>query len=350
LDTNNLSEITPPQQSVAVDSQNPQPGKRKRRRRRKGGSVSAQAVPNGEFQSTMDAEPLNDSSDAAPIRAPDSGQEQGGGGKRRKRNRRKKNKQAAQQAGQPQAQAQPQQQARPAEQPVFRRQNNGNGNGYGAQSKGGNGGGRRNRQQRRGGSQAFVGPMDHMYRGSDSLADSTIGVNGNYRQPSRNHNSNLNVNGNIATYEETQTVPIAEDAPVRVFCFIDDLFFHAKIRETAKLVGIKIEFVKNDKEQIEHVLEVAADHPVLVVVDLNNLSAKPIPLVKKLRPKLSKGSSLIGFVSHVQGELKMEAQEAGCDVVMPRSAFSSNLANILRRYMDENGDEPNFNTEGALGY
>jgi hypothetical protein len=34
----------------------------------------------------------------------------------------------------------------------------------------------------------------------------------------------------------------------------------------------------------------------------------------------------------VQGELKMKAQEAGCDMVVPRSAFSQNLAQILRRH------------------
>jgi len=34
----------------------------------------------------------------------------------------------------------------------------------------------------------------------------------------------------------------------------------------------------------------------------------------------------------VQGELKQKAQEAGCDVVMPRSAFSQTLPQLLRRH------------------
>jgi len=34
----------------------------------------------------------------------------------------------------------------------------------------------------------------------------------------------------------------------------------------------------------------------------------------------------------VQGELKQKAQEAGCDTVLPRSAFSQSLPQILRRY------------------
>jgi len=51
-----------------------------------------------------------------------------------------------------------------------------------------------------------------------------------------------------------------------------------------------------------------------------------------LKAKLKKGTSFLGFLSHIQGELKMKAQEAGCDMVVPRSAFSQNLPQILRRH------------------
>jgi hypothetical protein len=34
----------------------------------------------------------------------------------------------------------------------------------------------------------------------------------------------------------------------------------------------------------------------------------------------------------VQGELKQQAQEAGCDMVLARSAFSQNLPVILKRH------------------
>jgi len=42
--------------------------------------------------------------------------------------------------------------------------------------------------------------------------------------------------------------------------------------------------------------------------------------------------SLIGYLSHVQGELKQAAQEAGCDMVMAKSAFSQNIQQILKRH------------------
>jgi hypothetical protein len=52
----------------------------------------------------------------------------------------------------------------------------------------------------------------------------------------------------------------------------------------------------------------------------------------------------VGFVSHVQGDLKVKAQEAGCDVVMPRSAFSQTLPSLLRRHGAQEESEENFNT------
>ena len=65
---------------------------------------------------------------------------------------------------------------------------------------------------------------------------------------------------------------------------------------------------------------------------MNNIAAKPLTMIPKLKSKLKKATNIIGFVSHVQGELKMKAQEAGCDMVLPRSAFSQNLAQLLRRH------------------
>ena len=57
-----------------------------------------------------------------------------------------------------------------------------------------------------------------------------------------------------------------------------------------------------------------------------------LTLIPKLKTKLKKGTSIIGFLSHVQGDLKMKAHEVGCDMVLPRSAFSQNLPQLLRRH------------------
>lgn len=125
---------------------------------------------------------------------------------------------------------------------------------------------------------------------------------------------------------------LREDAPTRIFAFIEDLFFVTKIQDTARKLNVKVEFVKSDTDLLERVEQQGGEAPSLIAFDLNNVNAKPLQAIPKLRAKFKRGTSIVGFVSHVQGDLKLKAQEAGCDVVMPRSAFSSNLPQILRRH------------------
>jgi DNA-binding NarL/FixJ family response regulator len=113
---------------------------------------------------------------------------------------------------------------------------------------------------------------------------------------------------------------------------VDDLFFLAKIQETARKLNVKVEFVKTEKDLIEHLKQNGEEKPSLIIFDLNNANAKPLVLIPKLKIKLKKGTSIIGFLSHVQGDLKQKAHEVGCDMVLPRSAFSQNLPQLLRRH------------------
>lgn len=216
--------------------------------------------------------------------------------------------------------------------------------GFGKQSNGGGGGGARN---------GFVGPMDHSYRVVNGnvfdVSPSTIEVHGNGGGGGgygggRSRSYGAQGDSQPIDYSQGRVVPIAEGTPTRIYFFIDDLFFTAKIQETARKLGVKVAFVKNEKEQIAALTAAQnEDHPGLIVFDLNNANAKPMTLIPKLKAKLKKTTSIIGFLSHLQGDLKAKAVEAGCDTVMPRAAFSQNLPNLLRRYGIEEVDEPNFN-------
>jgi DNA-binding NarL/FixJ family response regulator len=125
---------------------------------------------------------------------------------------------------------------------------------------------------------------------------------------------------------------IDENAAPRIFAFIDDLFFLAKIQETARKLNVKVEFVKTDKDILERLKANGEDRPSLIIFDLNNANAKPLVTIPKLKKELKKGTAIIGFLSHLQADLKMKAQEAGCDMVLPRSSFSQNLPSLLRRH------------------
>ena len=284
--------------------------------------------------------------------APANGQGQSQGHRRRRRRRKNKsNQQSGQQPGQfqqnqaPQA-SQPQMQAPPQMQPQNGQQPSKQGSGRHRKKKKffqqKNGGpqpgnslapqhhGRRKEKQK--GPRMFVGPMDHSYRAvNGNVADappSTIPLSGN------GHHGGYYGDVNVGS----PNVPVRADAPTRIFCFIDDLFFQAKIQETARKLGVKVEFVKGEKETVSRILD-APEVPTLLVFDLNNLNAKPMTLIPKFKTKFKKATSIVGFLNHLQGDLKMKAVEAGCDTVMPRSAFSQSLPNLLRRYGLEEEDD-----------
>ena len=309
----------------------------------------------------MTTEPTQPQPDLGPSPANGQGQSQG----HRRRRRRRKNK--ASHTGAPQAQqgapAQPPQPAQPAPppqpqasapKPQSQQQQPRQGQGRKRKKffqKGSSGSsvssmpapgpgnsingpqpGKRKPKQR--GPREFVGPMDHSYRTvNGNIADgpaSTI-------QITSNGHSNYYPD---AYQAPVAAIPIREDAPTRIFFFIEDLFFLAKIQESARKLGVKVEFVKGDKEVVTRLMETAeADRPRLLVFDLNNINAKPLTLIPKFKTKFKKSTSVIGFLSHLQGDLKMKASEAGCDTVMPRSAFSQSLPNLLRRYGMEEEEE-----------
>lgn len=150
----------------------------------------------------------------------------------------------------------------------------------------------------------YSAPMDHSYRSQEA-------------------------NSGRGGYEAMAVADNVVSKPIFAFC--DDLFFMAKIQETARKLNVKVSFVKSDKEVMETVAA-TEEKPSLIIIDLNHHSVKPLTVIPKLKSKLKKETNIIGFLSHLQGELKMKAQEAGCDMVLPRSAFSQNLPQLLRRH------------------
>ena len=152
----------------------------------------------------------------------------------------------------------------------------------------------------------YSAPMDHSYR-------------------SLQHEGNTGRPG----YEAMPVIDNSSSKPI--FAFVDDLFFMAKIQETARKLNVKVDFVKSEKEVLEAVAA-GEEKPSLIIIDLNHHTVKPLTVIPKLKSKFKKETNIIGFLSHLQGELKVKAQEVGCDMVLPRSAFSQNLPQLLRRH------------------
>jgi CheY-like chemotaxis protein len=111
---------------------------------------------------------------------------------------------------------------------------------------------------------------------------------------------------------------------------VDDLFFTVKILDAAKRAGATLEVVKSEVDAMDK----ARSAPSLIILDLNSASVDPVHLIGALKgdPE-TQTVPLVAYVSHVQGELKQSAQQAGCDMVLARSAFSQNLPQILKRHL-----------------
>ena len=116
-----------------------------------------------------------------------------------------------------------------------------------------------------------------------------------------------------------------------VLALVDDLFFQARLGETARKLGVTLKTVSTGATLVK-MLEAAPDGvpgdlPRLVIVDLNARQGA-VEAIEQLQ-RSGNPIPVIGFLSHVQTELAERARAAGCKQVMPRSSFTANLSEIL---------------------
>ena len=112
-----------------------------------------------------------------------------------------------------------------------------------------------------------------------------------------------------------------------VLAAVDDFLFRSKIRAVAKHVGVEVQIAQTPEEILA---QARALRPALVILDLNSAKADPVATIAALKADAgTAGSRTIGFASHVHVDLIDAARKAGADQVLPRSAFATNLADIL---------------------
>lgn len=111
----------------------------------------------------------------------------------------------------------------------------------------------------------------------------------------------------------------------QIIAIVKDLFFQTKIETTSALVGKPVKIIADEASLINALKE----NPKLVIWDLNagfNL-VKTVKLIKE-----HSQAKIIAYLSHVQTDLIKKAKDNGIDEVMPRSAFTIKLAEILQKY------------------
>ena len=117
------------------------------------------------------------------------------------------------------------------------------------------------------------------------------------------------------------------DMPAKILAVVEDIFFLAKIQQTARQLGITVESVAPDALQNS----LAGSDAGAVLLDLNHRSGKAISALEGLRTDpATRSVPVVAFLSHVQTDLGQAARAAGCNRVMARSAFSQQLPVLLQ--------------------
>ena len=123
---------------------------------------------------------------------------------------------------------------------------------------------------------------------------------------------------------------MSEAVQTRVVAVLDDMFFSSKIKQAAKQTGTDLEIIKNSGGLIESLISAP---PSLIIIDLNSKKFNSLDLIKNIKAtSVLEGVTMLGYMPHVEEELKKQAVLVGCDVVMPRSRFSRELVEILKKY------------------
>jgi PleD family two-component response regulator len=113
-----------------------------------------------------------------------------------------------------------------------------------------------------------------------------------------------------------------------VVAVLNDLMFTVKIQEAARRAGVEAVFVKTRSE----VMDRAEENPSAIILDLNYTAVTPLELISALKGnEKTRNIPLLGYVAHVQVEIKQAALRNGCNMVVARSAFVQNLPEFLER-------------------
>jgi len=118
----------------------------------------------------------------------------------------------------------------------------------------------------------------------------------------------------------------------KISLIVDDMFFASKINAAASAAGREVERLRT-QAQLE---QLTTAPPLLVIIDLKAERLDPMQAIAFLKSSDElRAVPVVAFTSHVQTETIRRAQAAGCDVVLPHSAFTQMLPEIVAGNLDK---------------
>ena len=109
-----------------------------------------------------------------------------------------------------------------------------------------------------------------------------------------------------------------------------DLLFTSKITGTARELGHRVMVAGNTALAADMITQW---RPKVVFVDLAAGALVNVPALSAYRAQAGPGTMFIAFGSHVDTDALAAAKAAGCELVLPRSRFTAELAELIRKYM-----------------
>jgi PleD family two-component response regulator len=114
-----------------------------------------------------------------------------------------------------------------------------------------------------------------------------------------------------------------------ILAVLDDLMLSSKIKTAANQLGVALTFARSAEGALTAMRNAA---PSLVIFDLNNARINPLGIVAAMKEDAALASiPTLGYASHVQTDVINAARQAGVGEVLARSAFATQLGDILKR-------------------
>lgn len=110
----------------------------------------------------------------------------------------------------------------------------------------------------------------------------------------------------------------------------DDLIFYSRISGSARAAGFGVRQAKSSADALALARQTP---PTGVVVDLQNPGLDLADFLAQLKAACPSPPRVIAYGSHVEAEVLKAARRAGCDRVMPRSQFASELEGAIAGWL-----------------
>jgi DNA-binding NarL/FixJ family response regulator len=122
----------------------------------------------------------------------------------------------------------------------------------------------------------------------------------------------------------------------RVVALVPDLLFGSRVQSSLRGAGHDVELIGERDRLGARLHDLTAPPVAVLVVDLTSDGLDQAGLVQTLSQQGElAGVRILGFYSHVDSDTRERAEQAGFDMVVPRSRMAREGAELVTRLADQ---------------